>query len=63
MLDLYFRADQNVEFLATGGNDIHLTGYFEPTDEDSEGEGLEGEEEEGSESFEVEKPKQKVVES
>ena len=58
-MDLYFRVDQNVEFLATGENEIHLTGYFEPTEEDSELDDSEIQEEEESVEVETAKPKHK----
>jgi len=36
-LDLYFRAEQKVEFTVEGKGEVHLSGYFEPDSDDADG--------------------------
>ena len=33
---MYFKTEQNVEFFSEGNGEIHLTGYFDPSQENSE---------------------------
>jgi len=47
-LDLYFRAEQNVEFSSSGKGDVYLSGYYEP---ETEGEDFEGSDEELEEAL------------
>lgn len=35
-LDLFFSEDQNVSFHVKGGNEVHLSGYFEANEEEDD---------------------------
>jgi len=68
LMDIYVRTSQNVKLTVSGKGEVHVTGYFEPTEEvdkDAEEaflEGALGEEEDESESEEEKKPAPKKEE-
>jgi hypothetical protein len=39
-LDLYFRAEQEVEFVVEGNGEVHLTGYYDPSEPTEESQDL-----------------------